>query len=217
MSNWFGKIGKRITELFGRDTSVEMTEEEKKLQKQRQDYEYLLRHGVETELGYVTLYGKPVIQKAPGSVIKMGKNVTLVSDSRANTAGINHAVIIATYSSDAVVVIGDNVGLSGTSINCVSRCELKEGVMLGANVNVWDTDFHPVAPDKRKAQTSPKEADTAPIIIEKNVWVGANTTILKGVTIGENTVVGTMSLVNKNLPANAICAGIPASKIKDLD
>lgn len=217
MNHLFERIGRRVDRLFGHQSPEVLTDEEIALRKQREDYEYLKNHGVETELGYVTLYGVPLIQKAPGSIIRMGKNVTLVSDSNANTAGVNHPVIIATYAKDAEVVIGDNVGMSGTSINCVKRCELREGVMLGVNVNIWDTDFHPIRPEERRLQTSLKEANSAPIIIEKNVWVGANSTILKGVTIGENTVVGTMSLVNKSLPANSICAGIPASKIKDLD
>lgn len=193
-----------------------MTEEEIAKTKIQADYDYLLKHGVETELGYVTLYGNPIIVKKEGSVIRMGKGVVLVSNSSANTAGINHPVIIATYSEKAEIVIGDNVGMSGTSINCVDSCIIEEGVKLGANVNVWDTDFHPVDPAVRANQKSILEAQSAPIVLEKNVWVGANTTILKGVTIGENTVVGTMSLVNKSLPANSICAGIPASKIKDL-
>ena len=217
MSHFFEKLGKRIDRLFGNNFSKDLTDEEKVMRKQREDYEFLRKHGVETEMGYVTLYGKPLIHKVPGSIIKMGKNVTLISDSNSNTAGVNHAVIIATYSKDAEIIIEDNVGLSGTSINCVKRCELREGVMIGVNVNIWDTDFHPIQPEERRAQTSLKEANAAPIIIEKNVWIGANATILKGVTIGENTVVSTMSLVNKSLPANSICAGIPASKIKDLD
>lgn len=217
MSGLFHRIKKKGLRLFGFSSEKSMTEEEIVQKKIQDDYDFLKRSGVETELGYVTLHGMPIISKREGSIIKMGKGVVLVSNSSANTAGVNHPVIIATYSKDAEVIIGDNVGMSGTSINCVSHCELRENVMLGANVNVWDTDFHPVNPSVRANQKSMLEAETSPIVLERNVWVGANTTILKGVTIGENTVVGTMSLVNKSLPANSICAGIPASKIKDLD
>ena len=184
--------------------------------KQQEDYTFLKKHGVDTELGYVTLHGKPIIHKEPGSIIRMGKGVVLVSNSEANTAGINHPVIIATHSKDAEVVLENNVGMSGVSINCVNRCVFKEGVMLGANVNVWDTDFHPIDPQKRIQQKSIMDAHYSPILIERNVWIGANTTILKGVTIGENTVVGAMSLVNRNLPPNSVCVGNPAKKVKDL-
>lgn len=213
----FARIIRKIKKVFCRQTPpIELTPEEFARRKRQEDYDFLVNNGVETELGYVTLHGLPVIRKHPGSKIKMGKNVVLISHPTVNSAGINHPVIIATFSADAEVILEDKVGMSGASINCVSRCEFKEGAMLGANANVWDTDFHPIDPEKRAHQTSVRDAETAPIIIGKNVWIGANTTVLKGVTIGDNTVVGTMSLVNKSLPSNSICAGIPAKKIRDL-
>lgn len=210
------KIKRKLRKLFRKYVLGEMSPSEMRKKKQREDYDYLKKCGVETELGYVTLYGKPIIHKEPGSTIRMGKDVVLVSDSRTNTAGINHPVIIATHSNNAEIVLENNVGMSGVSINCVNQCIFKEGVMLGANVNVWDTDFHPIEPQQRIHQTSIMDAQNSPIILEKNVWVGANTTILKGVTIGENTVVGAMSLVNKVLPSNTVCAGNPARRVKDL-
>lgn len=210
------KIKRKLRKLYRKHIWGEASPNEMQKKKQSEDYEYLKKCGVETELGYVTLYGKPIIHKEPGSIIRMGKDVVLTSDSEVNTAGINHPVIIATHSKNAEIILENNVGMSGVSINCVSRCVFKEGVMLGANVNVWDTDFHPIDPQRRIHQTSIMDAKSSPIILEKNVWVGANTTILKGITIGENTVVGAMSLVNKNLPSNSVCAGNPAKKIKDL-
>lgn len=210
-------IIQKIKKLFCSSSAQgELGPEERAKKKQQEDFDYLVKNGVETELGYVTLHGLPVIRKYPGSRIVMGKNVKLISHPTVNTAGVNHPVIIATFSPDAEVIFEDNVGVSGASINCVSRCEFKEGAMLGANANVWDTDFHPIDPEKRAHQISVRDAETAPIIIGKNVWIGANTTVLKGVTIGDNTVVGTMSLVNKSLPSNSICVGIPAKKIRDL-
>lgn len=216
MSRLFKKAKNKFGKLYRKLVFGELSPSEKLKKKQQEDYDFLKGHGVDTELGYVTLFGKPIIHKEPGSIIRMGKNVVLVSESETNMAGINHPVIIATYSKGAEVLLEDNVGMSGVSINCVSRCVFKEGVMLGANVNVWDTDFHPVDPINRLNQNSIEDAQTSPIILERNVWIGANTTILKGVTIGENTVVGTMSLVNKDLLSNAVYAGIPAKKIKDL-
>lgn len=216
MSCLFKKAKNKLDKLYRKLVLGELSPSEKSKKKQQEDYDFLKSHGVDTELGYVTLYGEPIIHKEPGSIIRMGKNVVLVSESETNMAGINHPVIISTYSKDAEVLLEDNVGMSGVSINCVSKCVFKEGVMLGANVNVWDTDFHPVDPINRLNQKSIEDAQSSPIILERNVWIGANTTILKGVTIGENTVVGTMSLVNKDLLSNTVYAGIPAKKIKDL-
>lgn len=210
------KTKARIVKFVNRVVTRDVSPEEKIKEKQKADYDYLTSQGVDTELGYVTLFGLPIIRKEPGSIIRMGKNVVLTSNSEVNLAGINHPVIIATYSKDSVVILEDNVGISGASINCVTKCVLKNGVMIGANVNIWDTDFHPVEVALRKKQLSIQDAQTAPIVIEKNVWIGANSTILKGVTIGENTVVGAMSLVNKSLPSNSICAGNPAKRIKSI-
>jgi len=53
--------------------------------------------------------------------------------------------------------------------------------------------------------------------IHDNVFIGANSTILPGVTIGENTIVGAGSVVTRSLPPNTVCAGVPAKVIKDLD
>ena len=54
----------------------------------------------------------------------------------------------------------------------------------------------------------------APIVLKKNVWVGSNATILSGVTIGENAIVGAGSVVTKDVPDNAIVGGVPAKVIK---
>ena len=184
--------------------------------KQSIDLDFFTSHGIAPPPEDIRLFGRPIIRKFPDSFIRIGKNVTFTSDSETNLAGINHPVILATHSKDAEIIIEDNVGISGASINCVSKIIIKEGTLIGANVNIWDTVFHPIALKDRAKQTSILEALTAPITIGRNVWIGANSTILKGVTIGDNTVIGAMSLVNKDLPPNSLCAGVPAIKIKDL-
>ena len=106
------KIKRKLRKLFRRYIFGELSPNEMLKRKQQEDYDYLKKSGVETELGYVTLYGKPIIHKEPGSVIRMGKDVVLVSNSETNMAGINHPVIIATYSAEAEVILENNVGLS---------------------------------------------------------------------------------------------------------
>ncbi len=53
------------------------------------------------------------------------------------------------------------------------------------------------------------------ITIKDNVWIGAGATILKGVVIGENSIIGAQSLVNKNIPPNVIAAGVPCKVVKE--
>ena len=91
-----------------------------------------------------------------------------------------------------------------------------------------DSDFHPLAPAQRlidahalapflKDRPPRPKLKTAPVIIGNNVWIGMNATILKGVTIGDNSVVAAGSVVTKSVPANVVVAGNPAVVIKKLD
>ena len=84
---------------------------------------------------------------------------------------------------------------------------LGDGCQIGHNV-VFATLNHGFAPEDRST-TYP-----APIVLKKNVWVGSNATILSGVTIGENAIVGAGSVVTKDVPDWAIVAGVPAKIIK---
>lgn len=179
------------------------------------DYEWLVSQGVETELGYVTLIGRPIISKAEGTRIVLGKGVTLVSDAGWNEAGINHPVILSASVPGAEIIIHDGVGMSGTSIVATKKIEIGENTALGANTNIYDTDFHCCKYEDRLKQKSIADAPAAPIFIDKHCWLASNVTVLKGVTIGENVVVGAMSLVNKSIPANKIAAGVPAKVIKE--
>lgn len=182
--------------------------------KKLSDYNYLRSRGVETQLGYVTLVGKPSIQRAQGARIIIGKGVTLVSEATANTAGINHPVIISAEGVNSIIKIGDGVGISGASIVTCSSIEIGEETMIGANCNIYGTDFHCISAENRLKQKSTADAPTAPIIIGKRCWLASNVTVLKGVTIGKEAVVGAMSLVNKDVAENTIVAGVPAKVIK---
>ena len=84
---------------------------------------------------------------------------------------------------------------------------LGDGCQIGHNV-VFATLNHGLAPEDRHT-TYP-----APIILGRNVWVGSNSTILQGVTIGDNAVVAAGAVVTKDVPADAIVGGVPAKVIK---
>ncbi|MDO5387911.1 MAG: DapH/DapD/GlmU-related protein [Clostridia bacterium] len=87
--------------------------------------------------------------------------------------------------------------------------KIGDGALIGHNV-VLATLNHGFIPEERK-NTIPK-----PIIIGKNVWIGSNSTVLGGVTIGDNAIIGAGSLVNKDVPQNIIAAGVPAKIIKSI-
>ena len=86
---------------------------------------------------------------------------------------------------------------------------IEDDVLIGPKVSLI-TEGHPLNPAERKALT------VKPILIERNAWIGAGAIILPGVTIGENAVVAAGAVVNKDVPANTVVAGVPAKKVKDI-
>ena len=86
---------------------------------------------------------------------------------------------------------------------------IEDDVLIGPKVSLI-TENHPLNPEQRKGLIC------NPILIKKNAWIGANATILPGVTIGENAIVAAGAVVSKNVPDNAIVGGIPAKMIKTI-
>jgi galactoside O-acetyltransferase len=87
-----------------------------------------------------------------------------------------------------------------------------DDVMLGPNVTLA-TAGHPIDPDIRKQATQ----FNIPIVIGSNVWIGANTVVLPGVTIGKNTVIGAGSIVTKDIPANVVALGNPCRVHREIN
>lgn len=87
---------------------------------------------------------------------------------------------------------------------------LGDGCLIGHNV-VFATLNHELAPERRAFTVA------APIVLGKKVWVGSNSTILQGVTIGDNAVIAAGSVVTKDVPANAIVGGVPAKFIRNIE
>ncbi|MDA0176840.1 sugar O-acetyltransferase [Mesoflavibacter profundi] len=86
---------------------------------------------------------------------------------------------------------------------------IEDNVLIAPKVSLL-SEGHPINPDNRHCLI-PK-----PIHIKKNVWIGANATILQGVTIGENSIVAAGSVVTKSVPKNTVVGGIPAKIIKKI-
>ena len=152
-----------------------------------------------------SFYGAPCFRRHPGSRISIAGSCEFLSSHTSNLIGINRPCMISTLAEKAVIEIGANCGFSGTVIGCASKIILGDDVRCGANTLITDTDWH--TDDSR---TGPDAA----VFIGKNVWLGFNVTVLKGVTIGENTLVAAGSLVTRSLPPNVIAAGAPASVIR---
>jgi len=163
----------------------------------------------------LVLYGIPILRSSSPSSIKLGRHVVLCSDSGATALGVNHPVVLETGIPGATLTIGDHVGISGASICAYSRIEIGSYCLLGANVMIVDTDFHPIEPENRRHSNI--NVKTAPVVIEENVFLGTNSVVLKGVRIGKNSVIGANSVVVRDIPSNAIAAGNPCRVLRLLD
>lgn len=111
------------------------------------------------------------------------------------------------------VRIGCNVLLNGVWIGCDRLITIGDDCLI-SDCFIVDTDYHNLEPHLRHNPAGPKVA--APISIERNVWIGARATVMKGVTIGENSVIGLGSVVRKSIPANVIVIGNPAQIVKHI-
>jgi acetyltransferase-like isoleucine patch superfamily enzyme len=144
--------------------------------------------------------------------IELGDHITIVNDSKYNRAGINHPTQLVA-GRDAILKIGNNVGISGASIYAESSIEIGDYVLIGANSRIYDTDFHPVHFQDRLAGTPAK---TAPVIIGNHVWLAANVTVLKGVSIGARSVIAAGSVVVSDIPEDCLAGGTPARVIRKI-
>ena len=125
-----------------------------------------------------------------------------------------HSVFLSTRNKNAEISIGDNFGITGGSIVAAERIIIGNHVLIGGNCLITDTDFHPLEKEKRKEL--PKEIITKPVIIGNDVFIGAQSIVLKGTTIGEGSIIGAGSVVSGDIPENVIAAGNPAIIIRKI-
>jgi acetyltransferase-like isoleucine patch superfamily enzyme len=152
-------------------------------------------------------FGVPILQKHRGSQMRFGDGLQLRSTVRSNPLGANHPVVLCTWQAGAVLQIGENFAMTGGSIIAAERIVIGDNVNVGANTTIMDTDFHPLEVQSRRSDAEP--AKTALVTIEDDVFIGMNCLILKGVTLGQGSVIGAGSVVTKDVPPNTVVAGNP--------
>lgn len=163
----------------------------------------------------ISIFGFPIISIAKGASVQIGKNLTLISSSFFSEPGICQPVIIRLLNKNAKLVIGNNVGISGGCICSQTAIRIGSNCLIGANVKIMDTDFHPQNPQNRRYSTA--NIYSKEIVIDDNVFIGMNTLILKGSYIGKNTIIGAGSVVVGEIPPNSIAVGNPAKVVKKID
>ncbi len=160
-------------------------------------------------------YGLPVVQKHRRSVMRFGPGMQLRSSVRSNPLAPYHPVVISTREPGAVLEAGANLRVTGGSLCAANRITIGNNVVIGANTIIADTDFHPV--DPRERWIKPSEGGAEPIVIEDNVFIGMNCLILKGVRLGQNSVIGAGSVVASDVAPFTIVAGNPARLVRRIE
>ncbi len=162
---------------------------------------------------HLRVYGLIKVHVTRRGKLSIGNHCKINSGRRYNIIGRQQQSI---FWVEGNLEIGDNVGLSAVALICNHKINIGNNVIIGGNTVVYDTDFHSLDPKDRAFGASDKlKATKAEVNIGDNVFIGAHSTILKGVSIGKNAIVGACSVVTKDIPENQIWAGNPAKFIKE--
>jgi len=98
----------------------------------------------------------------------------------------------------------------GARISSALKVEIGDSSMIASKAYITDSDWHDI-------YNRNSVGKAAPVVIEENVWIGDSAIVCKGVTIGENSIVGAGAVVVNSIPANSIAAGNPARVVRSLD
>ena len=130
-----------------------------------------------------------------------------------NSIGIIQPIVINITNPNSIVKIGDNVGISGSTINSTNSITIGNNVLIGSGCLISDTDSHPINYTQRDDHT---KTISKPIVIGDDVFIGARSIILKGVKIGKGSIIGAGSVVTKSFPELSVIAGNPARQISEI-
>jgi len=161
----------------------------------------------------VRLNGVCYFTTSAGGKINIGDQVTINSGEKYNRIGGDTRTIIQTLG-DGRITIGSNVGISNCAIICRESITIEDNVLIGGGAKLYDNDFHSIIPSVRNSPEDQDHVISKPIRICEGAFIGAHAIILKGVTIGKNSVIGAGSVVTKCVPDNEIWAGNPARFVK---
>ena len=181
--------------------------------------------------------GRWTAGEAPANVI-LGAGTLVTGDLAFKRfhSSLNPALVIGAHCTmdgvhfdlgkEARMEIGEYCYFTNAVLLCELEVKIGNYVLIGWNATITDTDFHPIAPAQRIADAiacsplgkgKPRPAVLRkPVVIEDDVWIGPNATILKGVRIGQGAVIEPGSMVTRDVPARARLMGNPAQIIGEV-
>lgn len=163
------------------------------------------------EIGPGTRFSVPVRSGGTGTLLIGPENVLGWKPAPRLGSG---EILLQPRDREAKVVIGSrNAFSNNVSVVAMGSIVFGDGCLIGDQVVIYDCDFHEIDPRHRNRSVGP----ILPVKIGNNVWLGSRVVVLKGVTIGDNSVVAAMSVVTNSVPDNCVVAGNPARIIRKIE
>ena len=168
------------------------------------------------------VHNKVYLNKAPGSTITIGDDFVYTNGEAFNPLCRNIRGCMYTAYPHSKIIIGNDSGMSSACLWANTSITIGNHVKIGGDCIIMDTDAHNLDHLVRRSREKTPEgygidgatAGTKPIMIEDDVLIGTRCIILKGVTIGARSIIGSGSVVTKSIPADCIAAGNPCRVIK---
>ena len=170
--------------------------------------------------------GRPVIIKRKwyerifahhnGGDISIGVGFKCNNTVDSNSIGLIQPCVFDIAIDNSKIIIGNNVGISGSTINAAQSITIEDNVLIGSGCIITDTDSHPINYHDR-IEDNASQTKVAPVVIKEGAFIGTRCIIMKGVIIGSKSIIGAGSVVTKTIPDNVIACGNPAKIIKYID
>lgn len=173
---------------------------------------YILK-GNKVSFSTIKTSGSPYVNVFKNGNFSIGKNFSMHNTIDGNPIGSYSKCTFVVYP-NCSIEIGDNVGISQTALIAMADIKISNNVKIGGGTYIYTSDFHSLDAAVRCSKEDTKQRKCAPVIINNNVFIGAHCIILKGVTIGSNSIIGAGSIVTKSIPPGEIWAGNPAHFIR---
>ncbi|WP_051289224.1 acyltransferase [Chryseobacterium daeguense] len=154
-------------------------------------------------LGTVHFKGVPVIFKHQDARITIGKNTLINSSKKKYHINMFSSCKLLADRPQAEIIIGENCRIHGTCIHAVKRIEIGNNCLIAANTNIIDSNGHILAMENPVERLTVAD-EGREVIIEDNVWIGSNVTVLGGSVIREGAVIMAGSVVKGEVPAKSI-------------
>ena len=157
----------------------------------------------------VVMRGRPIIRCTRGAKLIISEGVRISTSVAANPVIGRNRTAICAMAPGALLEIGPKVGMSGVCLCAAKSLRIGESTIIGADVLITDTDFHRPLPGWRWSNDA--VGASKPVQIGRGCFIGARAIILKGVTLGDGAVVAAGALVTRDVPANHLAIGNPAT------